>query len=182
MTKWLALLARGEEILAVIALLIIVLCVFIAAIARSFGVPIIASVDIAQGMFMWLCMLGASQTLRREEHVGIDLFTRYLPPVIQRCLAIVIRLLMGAFLVLLIVYGVSLSQLNPERELGVLQWPYSLVTVAIVVGALLMLVTCCVQVFQLTTQQQHVQSITPPALSDTDQGQASPVTRSQEVL
>lgn len=175
MNKWLVLLSRIEEVVAVTALLIIVLCVFVAAVARSFGAPIIASVDIAQSLFMWLCVLGASQTLRRNEHVGIDLFTRYLPVVIQHYLAIVVRVLMAVFLLLLIVYGLSLSQINPEREIGVLQWPYSVITLAIVFGAALMLLTCCMQIAELIKQRNAV-------LQSSQNSQSSPSTPLNEDL
>ena len=38
--------------------------VFVAAIMRFFGHPLTWSVDMAQLLFIWLCMLGATRAMR----------------------------------------------------------------------------------------------------------------------
>ena len=125
----------------------IVICVFAAAIMRTFGLPIIWSVDIAQLMFVWLCMISANQTLRKGEHVGIDYFVRRLSVQAQIYLDIILFSIVSIFLAVLVYYGVVLTLLNPERILGTIELSYSWVTAAIPCGALLLLIPHSLKLF-----------------------------------
>lgn len=60
-------LVAGTVLLAVITVL-----VFIAAVMRFFGHPLIWSVDLAQLLFIWLCFIGASRAMRQRLHLGVD--------------------------------------------------------------------------------------------------------------
>lgn len=130
-----------EERLSVALLALIVVFVFAAAVLRTFGYPIIWSVDIAQLLFVWVCMLGANQALRKGEHVGVDYIVRRLPPRVQIAIDCVLAVIVVSLLALLIWFGWKLTLLNPERQLGTIDLPYALVTVAVPVGASLMLIT-----------------------------------------
>lgn len=136
---------KFERSIAAIMLALIVLCVFFAALMRTIGLPVIWSVDIAQLLFVWVCMIGGNQAMRDGDHVGVDYFVKRLPLKVQLSVDFVVYALMAAFLTILIIYGIKLTLLNPERELGAAQLPYSLVTVAIPLGGLAMLVTTLVQ-------------------------------------
>lgn len=138
MKNWFVLLEEG---ISVVLLALIVIFVFCAAVMRTIGYPIIWSVDIAQMLFIWVCMLGANQALRNGAHVGVDYFVRRLPIKAQIAIDVCAYVLVAAFLLVLVWYGVKLSLLNPERVLGALDWPYAWVTMAIPVGGLLMLIT-----------------------------------------
>ena len=59
-------------------LLAIVVLVFIAALMRFLGDPLIWSVDLAQLLFIWLCFVGAARTMRLKGHIGVDLAVRML--------------------------------------------------------------------------------------------------------
>lgn len=134
-----------ERSVAAIMLALIVLCVFFAALMRTAGFPVIWSVDIAQLLFVWVCVIGGNQAMRDGDHVGVDYFVKRLPLRLQLSIDAVVYILMAAFLTMLIVYGIKLTLLNPERELGAAQLPYSLVTIAIPVGGGLMLCTVIAQ-------------------------------------
>ncbi len=134
-----------ERSVAAVMLALIVLCVFFAAIMRTVGYPVIWSVDIAQLLFVWVCMIGGNQAMRDGDHVGVDYFVKRLPLKIQLTIDAAVYLLMAAFLVILIVYGIKLTLLNPERELGAAQLPYSLVTIAIPLGGIAMFFTAAAQ-------------------------------------
>lgn len=135
-----------EEMVTMAFLAAMVIFVFGAAIMRTFGHPIIWSVDSAQLLFIWICMLGANQTLRMGEHVGVDFLVRRLSRKAHLCLDVFIYSLIAVLLMILIVFGVELTQLNPERLLGTSGLPYALVTVAIPFGATLMLITVMSQI------------------------------------
>lgn len=146
-----------EEAITMVFLAAIVIFVFVAALLRTIGYPVIWSVDIAQLLFIWVCMLGANQTLRRNEHVGVDFLVRRLAPKNRLKINLALYVLIGAFLVLLIIYGIELTRLNPERLLGTTQLPYALVTAAIPVGAGLMLLTVIhnISVFVKALKQEN---------------------------
>lgn len=130
-----------EEIISMVFLAAIVVFVFVAALMRTLGFPVIWSVDMAQLLFIWVCMLGANQTLRRGEHVGVDFLVRRLSRRAQLKLNVFLYGLIGGLLGILIIYGIELTLLNPERLLGTTNLPYALVTAAVPVGAALMLLT-----------------------------------------
>lgn len=130
-----------EEAVSMVLLAAVVLFVFCAAVMRTIGYPIIWSVDIAQVLFIWVCLLGANQALRNGSHVGVDYFVRRLPIKVQILIDAFTYALVAAFLVVLVWYGVALSLLNPERVLGSIDVPYAVVTLAIPFGGVLMLIT-----------------------------------------
>lgn len=130
-----------EESISALLLALIVVFVFAAAVMRTVGYPIIWSVDVAQLLFIWVCVLGGNQALRKGEHVGVDYFVRRLPVRAQVAIDCVLSLLIMGLLALLVWFGTELTLLNPERRLGAVDLPYALVTLAVPVGGALMLVT-----------------------------------------
>ena len=66
-------LRRLEQIefaIAAVLLAAIVLLVFMAAIMRFFGYPLIWSVDMAQLLFIWLCFFGATRAMSTDQISG----------------------------------------------------------------------------------------------------------------
>ena len=128
--------------------------VFIGALARAVGEPLIWSIDMAQAAFIWACVIGADIALDRGAHIEIDIFIRKAPQGVRRALAVLWWLaiavfllrsvpahLVGVFLATLVWYGVQLTRLNVERPMGDTDISYAWVTAAIPAGALLMLLT-----------------------------------------
>ena len=130
-----------ERLVCIGLLSAIVLLVFAAAVMHTVGLPIIWSVDIAQLLFAWLCMLGANQTLKHAQHATVDIVTQYLPVRWQQRLAGLASLIMIGVLAVIVVYGIALFNLNPQRTLGSTPLPYRYVALALPVGAGLMLLT-----------------------------------------
>jgi TRAP-type transport system small permease protein len=115
--------------------------VFIGALARAVGEPLIWSIDMAQAAFVWACVIGADIALDRGAHIEIDIFVRKAPQGVRRALAVLWWLAIAVFLATLVWYGVQLTRLNVERPMGDTDISYAWVTAAIPVGALLMLLT-----------------------------------------
>ena len=130
-----------ENALTKFLLASIVVLVFIAAVMRSFGYPIIWSVDFAQLFFIWLIMLGANQALRQLDHVGVDILVRNLSWRQRLKLDIFLYAIIAFCLVILAIYGFKLVLLNPQRMLGTTSISYAWVSLALPVGAILMLNT-----------------------------------------
>lgn len=130
-----------EDALAKLLLGAIVLLVFLAAMARTVGHPLIWSVDLAQLFFVWLAMLGANKALRIKAHVGVDFFVRKLPVRLRHGLEILLGLMTLAFLLTMAWQGARLTMLNLERVYGDSGISYGWVTGAVPAGCLLLAVT-----------------------------------------
>ena len=139
MTK--GLLSKIELLVGVALLAGIVGLVFIAAVMRFFGTPLIWSVDLAQLLFIWLCFLGANRALRRRVHLGIDLLIQTLDHRKRLLLELLLGLLVVVFLGVLAVEGVKLTLLNTERLFGDSGIPYAFVTIAVPVGSVFLIFT-----------------------------------------
>lgn len=135
------LMARFELYTAKFLLAVIVVLVFAAAIGRSFGYPLIWSVDVAQLLFVWVCFLGANRALRLKTHIGVDLFMRRLPMALRHWIELALALLTLAFLVALMISGGRLTLLNWQRVYGDSGISYAWVTAAVPIGAAMLAIT-----------------------------------------
>ncbi|WP_143873413.1 TRAP transporter small permease [Catenovulum sediminis] len=141
-----------EKIICGLFLVAIVLLVFLAALMRSFSLPIIWSVDVAQLLFAWLSMIGANLALRHSNHATVDIVFKRFSPSLQHVLRLLFNVIALVILITLFIFGIELSLLNPDRTLGSTEIPYAWVTTAIPVGALLMTITIVRQSSQLVKQ------------------------------
>jgi TRAP-type transport system small permease protein len=132
---------RLEEGLAMAFFALTATLVFIGALTRTVGYPLIWAIDIAQASFVWACVLGADIALRRNAHIEIDILVRMFSREVRRMLAIVFLVMIAVFLATLVYLGINLTLLNLERPLGDVGISYGVVTSAIPAGALLMLLT-----------------------------------------
>jgi TRAP-type C4-dicarboxylate transport system permease small subunit len=131
-------LAHAESAVAVAILAAITGMIFAAAVMRFFGRPLIWSVDLAQLLFIWLCVLGATRAMREKAHIGVDVLVVHLPHRWRLAVEIAVTLLVLAFLTMLAVEGAKLTWLNRERTYGDSGLSYAFVTVAVPVGCLLL--------------------------------------------
>ena len=118
---------------------------FVAAVSRAFGSPVLWAIDIAMLLFIWCAFLGADAALRAHQHIIIDIVVRLLPQRVQRALLIAHWSIMVAFLLTLVVLGTELTLLNWQRPMGDTEISYAFVTAAVPVGSLLMAITAARQ-------------------------------------
>lgn len=131
-------LSRIEFAIAAALLAIIVILVFIAAVMRFFGYPLIWSVDLAQLLFIWVCFLGATRAMREKGHIGIDILVRHLGARNRFALEIALSIVVLCFLGLLIYEGYQLTMLNRQRQFGDSGLSYAWVTGAVPAGCLML--------------------------------------------
>ena len=131
--------ARIEIVAGTVLLAIITVLVFIAAVMRFFGYPLIWSVDLAQLLFIWLCFFGAAKAMRERSHLGVDFLTRILPVRSRLVLETALTVLIAAFFLVLAREGYKLTVLNKERLFGDSGLSYAWVTIAVPAGCLLLL-------------------------------------------
>lgn len=131
--------AKLEIIAGCVLLAVITVLVFIAAVMRFVGYPLIWSVDLAQLLFIWLCFFGAAKAMRERSHLGVDFLTRLLPPRMRLVLETLLTMLFAAFFLVLAWEGYKLTVLNKERLFGDSGLSYAWVTIAVPAGCLLLL-------------------------------------------
>ncbi len=134
-----------ERRLTALLLFFIVVLVFVAAVMRTFGYPVIWSVDFAQLLFAWLAVLGANQALKQGTHAKLDVLINKLNFANKLKLTLVLNLGCIISLLVSVVYGIELVGLNPKRTLGSTDLSYAWVTSALPVGAGLMALTLGIQ-------------------------------------
>ncbi|MFO1281938.1 MAG: TRAP transporter small permease [Burkholderiales bacterium] len=141
-------LRRAEDLAARFCLAGCSALVFVAAISRAAGAPILWAIDIAMLLFIWCSFLGADAALRAKQHIIIDIVVRMFPQRVQRALLIGHWTVMLAFLAALVVLGTQLTLLNVERPMGDTEISYAYVTAAVPVGCLLMAFTAARQLVE----------------------------------
>lgn len=141
-----AILSRAELALAATLMAAIVVLVFWAALSRYVAVPVNWSVDAAQGLFVWVVFLGASQALRRRRHIGIGLVVGGLRPRGQLAVRLALDVLTAAFLAVVIREAIVVSIVNSGRQFPSFALSYSWVTSAAAAGGALMLLTKLVDI------------------------------------
>ncbi|KEP68950.1 TRAP transporter small permease [Thioclava sp. BHET1] len=129
-----------ELAVGIILLATITFLVFIAAVMRFFGHPLIWSVDLAQLLFIWLCFVGATRAMRQRVHLGVDFLVRLLPHRARLWLESALYLVFCAFLLALTVEGYKLTMMNMQRKFGDSGLPYAWVTIAVPVGSVLLII------------------------------------------
>jgi len=143
-----AALRRAEDWLARACLAGCATLVFVAAVSRAMGSPILWAIDIAMLLFIWCSFLGADAALRAKQHIIIDIVVRLFPQKVQRALLIIHWTVMVAFLLTLVGLGTQLTLLNLERPMGDTEISYGYVTAAVPIGALLMALTAIRQLVE----------------------------------
>ncbi|MGG0718027.1 TRAP transporter small permease [Robertmurraya massiliosenegalensis] len=131
----------------------VVLFVFVAAVMRWVGAPLSWSVEFAQLLFVWVIFLGANKALREGKHIGVDFITSRLPEKFSNLIAIIMNLLMISFLVFVGYHGTLLSIENSVRLINNLPFSYSFVTMAVPIGAALMIITLLINTSKLIKKQ-----------------------------
>ncbi|HET9340920.1 MAG TPA: TRAP transporter small permease [Casimicrobiaceae bacterium] len=148
MKNVIAALRRAEDVAARACLAGCSILVFVAAVSRALGSPILWAIDVAMLLFIWCSFLGADAALRAKQHIIIDIVVRMFPQRVQRALLIAHWALIVAFLLTLVVLGTELTMLNVERPMGDTEISYAYVTAAVPIGSLLMAFTAMRQLVE----------------------------------
>lgn len=129
---------RLEDIVSKFLLALITVLVLIAAVSRTIGHPVIWSDDMAQLLFVWLCVFGATRAMRLKTHMAVDYLVKVLPRQPRWLLELFNGALVLGFLFTLAISGYKLTMLNWQRVYGDSGISYAWVTIAIPVGCALM--------------------------------------------
>lgn len=137
----------AEAFVARTFLIVMVILIFSAGLARVFGHPINWAVDVATCLFAWACFLSADIAWRKSRLMSVDVLTARLTVHGQRYCRLVNHCILTVFLLYLIPTGLWLSYVSRARSFqGIPEFSYSWVTMSLPVGALLLLITTLLKV------------------------------------
>ncbi len=132
---------RATE-LVIMALMAFLVVVVVASVIFRYVLlsPFSWSEEVCRYVMIWLGFLGASLAVREGLHVGVEFVVNWVPPRLAAWMRGLARAGVGAFLLIVMIYGFDLvanlwDQLSPVMEIR-MTWPY----LAIPVGSLLMLI------------------------------------------
>lgn len=131
----------------VLLVAIIVLC-FISALARYMDFSVTWSLDLVLLLFSWFAFLACSQSTRRKANLGVDILTRHFSKKMQCVIALVNRVIMLVFMVVMTGYGFYMAQLNWKTKITTLNISNSYVTLSLVVGGVLISISLMIQIAQ----------------------------------
>ena len=144
-------LRRIEAVCASFLLWSVVVLVALAAVTRAVGAPIIWSVEIAQLIFLWLCILAIDLGLQEERHFGLQIIRDRFPRAVHRLIEVANLVILIVLLAFLIRYAWRNTVIMNTRLDGALQIPGSWYHVSMVVGFALMIRTLLVKLFATLT-------------------------------
>jgi len=129
-------------------LVAVVFLVAVASVARAMGSPIIWSVEMAQLIFAWLCMLAADIAMQEDRHFGLQILREVLSERASHWVEIINILVIIGFLAFLLNYAWTNMILMHPRLVGAAQINASYIHASMVVGILLMLRTMVSQLIR----------------------------------
>lgn len=133
-------LARLDELIAIVCLVVIVVAVSWGVVTRYIlPQPAAWTYEVATIVFSWLVFFGAAAGIRRRMHSDIDILVATFPPYWQRIVAIFNWWLLTAFFALLIVLFIWQSVVGHSVYTIALSLPRSVVYAPLALASLMML-------------------------------------------
>ena len=140
MKKFYEKVCKLEELIALILVAGIAVLVFVSALNWAQDVALIA--------FAWLIFLGSDVAMRGSGLIGVDLFVKKFPAGVQKVLDILFKVIIAAFLCVLIYYGYGMTTTGWARQITSLHISYSWVTMAVPVGSFFMLISTILNIIE----------------------------------
>ena len=108
-----------------------------------------------------LTFIGAAYLTRTNEHLGFDGIAKNLPPIVQRTIACINQILMGAFATALLWFGGKAALSFSGRMLISVDLPVILFRGAVPVAGALILIICLVRLVGLMSGRIHPNDLLP---------------------
>ncbi|MDR1135055.1 MAG: TRAP transporter small permease [Clostridiales Family XIII bacterium] len=140
---------KVEVAITVCMMTVLVALVFFGALLRALRFPIVWSVDLAQLLFVWVCIFGADAAMKYKAHIGVDLLVKRIPVKAQNIIEMGMYIIIFCFLIFVIYQGTGLCMDNYLRKYQTLKISYSFGTAAIPLGSTFMLLTVAEQIGDL---------------------------------
>ncbi|NLJ58548.1 MAG: TRAP transporter small permease [Tissierellia bacterium] len=132
-----------KTVLAIVAFLfaVMVLALFYQIIMRFvFERANVWSEELTRYSFIWMSMLGSSVATRRSKNMDVDFFVNLMPRKLQKVNSIFTTVLIILFLLVIIIFGVSLVIMTHKQLSAGMQIPMSYMYASVPTGGLLILI------------------------------------------
>jgi len=131
---------RIIDIVAGVSMGVVFVVTFVQVISRyCFQLNIPWSTDIIRITFIYTVFFGAAIGMKEKGHLCMDLFMNMLSKRAQTCAGIIINIVLIAFLLFIVVYGVQFTLGASAQSMPYLQIPISFLYAAIPVNAVFMI-------------------------------------------
>lgn len=133
------------------ACLVVVLTAMVAAIGAQvvaryiFNAPFSWSEELARYLFLWVVFLGASQAMRRHEHIAVGLLIDRLPLRLRQMVIVLLNGLIASFLAVLVLQGWKIVGVVAPLKSIALKVTMAVVYLPLVVGGAIMFVRIVAQ-------------------------------------
>jgi TRAP-type C4-dicarboxylate transport system permease small subunit len=132
--------AHWLEAVLCIVLVAIVVVTFAQVLFRYvFRVPFPWAEEIARFLLMWLATLTAAYGFKLRSHLALTLIVERLPAGAQRAIAVVVAVLISAFMVVFVVKGIDLVWTAKEQFAGATEISMAIPYASAIVGGLLII-------------------------------------------
>jgi TRAP-type C4-dicarboxylate transport system permease small subunit len=138
-----------EVLLARGFLVIMVVLIFGAGIARLIAHPMNWAIDIATCLFAWACFFCADIAFRKNRLMSVEVVTSRLNEKGRKVCRMINYFILVAFLTYLIIAGTWLSYVSRARAFqGIPEFSFSWVTMSLPIGSALLLITTVLKISQ----------------------------------
>lgn len=86
-------------------------------------------------LFIWTIMFGAASVMKREGHIGIDVFITPLPKGVQRVMRIIADVIIAVILIVLIYFGSQLTLVGWNDVMPITGLKLGYETIAVPIGS-----------------------------------------------
>ena len=130
----------GTETVVALLMAVMVATIILQVFCRFvLGNPLSWSEELARYAFVWITFLGAAVAYRHGGHIVVETVVVLLPRRLQAALAWIVDALMVVALVVLLVQGMNIVEVNSNVEATMLEIPMSWVYASVPVSAAIML-------------------------------------------
>ena len=148
MKKFYKAFCRVEEVLAMVLLGGLATLVFISALMRTLKNPLNWAQDVVLVAFAWLIFFGSDIAVRGSGLIGIDMLVKHFPAKVQKIIDIIFKIMIIAFLAVLVFYGIKMTASGWKRQITALHISYSWVTMAVPTGAFFMIISTAIKLVE----------------------------------
>ena len=129
-----------DDWLAAISMAGLIGLMFVSIFMRYvFRHPFMWSEEVIALIFMWVIMIGAVSSMKTRRHLSVDLLVVEFPLRIRACVDILVKLAVAGVLLVMVVYGWSLSMEARDKITNMLSISYTYIDLAVPVGSVGML-------------------------------------------
>lgn len=130
-----------DEIIAGVALALIVICVTVNVICRYiFGFIFNSAEELAVIAFIWCTYLGTAVAYRRDSHVGINVIVNLFPERIRKVLDLFVHILVFVLNCVIFYLSIFLAKSSITKSTPILGMSYTFVNLSLTLGFFLMMI------------------------------------------